>query len=374
MAIFKAINKSTTSHRAMKNCIAYVLKDMKIKDGFVYLTGPAPEQINSNTIYNSFLEEKKLWDKDCGRMYSHNVISFHKDEVITPEQLLEFGKEFAYRWFPNNQSLITIHQDREHLHIHIVTNTVSFIDGRKLHNSKADLQKMKDLTNKMCRDRGLTVPKKGKHFNGTSIGEGDVISWDKNQYYMLNNKINDSFLFNCYVAVLTSIKNSGDKDGFIANMKMLGWNVNWKDNRKNIVFINENGKKIRDSRLAKTFNINNISKEGIINELKKNSREQQERSRENNQDGATIKEEYSNRLYEYQKEFDEWERELESYYRKCEDSIRGGKDNRQAEEDNIATERGIRELERENRGNIERARNRKKKTRKSNDRNTEIER
>ena len=74
------------------------------------------------------------------------------------------------------------------------------------------------------------------------------------------------------------------------------------------------------------------------------------------------------------KEFDEWERELESYYRKCEDSIRGGKDNRQAEEDNIATERGIRELERENRGNIERARNRKKKTRKSNDRNTEIER
>ena len=56
MAIFKAINKSTTSHRAMKNCIAYVLKDMKIKDGFVYLTGPAPEQIDSNTIYNAFLE------------------------------------------------------------------------------------------------------------------------------------------------------------------------------------------------------------------------------------------------------------------------------------------------------------------------------
>ena len=32
-------------------------------------------------------------------MYSHNVISWHKDEKITPEQALEFGIEFAEKWF-----------------------------------------------------------------------------------------------------------------------------------------------------------------------------------------------------------------------------------------------------------------------------------
>ena len=40
MAINKTINKSTKTHGAMRNCIEYVLKDQKITDGYVYVTGP----------------------------------------------------------------------------------------------------------------------------------------------------------------------------------------------------------------------------------------------------------------------------------------------------------------------------------------------
>lgn len=40
----------------------------------------------------NLLEEKKMWNKDTGRMYAHNIISWHKDEQITPEQAFEFGK------------------------------------------------------------------------------------------------------------------------------------------------------------------------------------------------------------------------------------------------------------------------------------------
>lgn len=58
-------------------------------------------------------------------MYNHNVISFAPDDPITPSQALAFGKEFAEKWFPKYQTLIAVHQDREHLHIHFVTNTVS---------------------------------------------------------------------------------------------------------------------------------------------------------------------------------------------------------------------------------------------------------
>ena len=54
------------------------------------------------------------------------------------------------------------------IHCHLVTNSVSYEDGRKLHNTKKDLERMKQLTNQMCRERGLTVVEKGKHFDGTT--------------------------------------------------------------------------------------------------------------------------------------------------------------------------------------------------------------
>ena len=48
------------------------------------------KEINYDLVYQTFLEEKKLWNKDSGRMYAHNIIYWHKDEQITPEQAFEF--------------------------------------------------------------------------------------------------------------------------------------------------------------------------------------------------------------------------------------------------------------------------------------------
>lgn len=151
MAVNKVVNKSTKSHGAMRNVIEYVLQDKKVKEGYVSITGPyAYEEINWDNVYRSLLDEKKLWDKDSGRMYAHNIISFHKDEDITPAQALEIEQEFVEKFFSNHQSVIGVHQDKDHLHIHIVTNYVSFIDGLKHHQAKRDLERQKDFTNNLC--------------------------------------------------------------------------------------------------------------------------------------------------------------------------------------------------------------------------------
>ena len=183
MAINKTINKRTNSHGAMRNCIEYVLRPDKTSELLTYVTGPyRHDEINYDLVYRTFLEEKKMWDKDTGRMYAHNIISWHKDEQITPDQALEFGKEFAEKWFSGFQTLVAVHKDKEHIHCHLVTNSVSYEDGRKLHNTKKDLERMKQLTNQMCRERGLTVAEKGKHFDGSQIEKGEVIAWSKDKY------------------------------------------------------------------------------------------------------------------------------------------------------------------------------------------------
>ena len=268
MAINKTINKSTKTHAAMRNCIEYVLKEQKIIDGHVYMTGPAPEKITWDTVYQSFLEEKKLWNKDIGRMYNHNIISFHKDENITPEQALEFGKEFTNKWFPAHQTLISVHQDKEHVHIHLVTNTVSYVDGKKLHNSKEDLQHMKNFTNDMCKNRGLAIAEKGKHFDGTEIEQGEIIAWSKDKYHLFANEGKKSFVIDCAIAVLESREQCCSKDEFIEKMEERGWHTIWTDNKKHITFENENGEKVRDSNLEKSFSME-VNKEVLLREFER---------------------------------------------------------------------------------------------------------
>ena len=87
MAVNKTINKRTNTHGAMRNCIEYVLRQDKTGELLTYVTGPyCHDEINYDLVYRTFLEEKKMWNKDSGRMYAHNIISWHKDEQITLEQ------------------------------------------------------------------------------------------------------------------------------------------------------------------------------------------------------------------------------------------------------------------------------------------------
>ena len=270
MAVNKTINKRTNTHGAMRNCIEYVLRQDKTGELLTYVTGPyCHDEINYDLVYRTFLEEKKMWNKDTGRMYAHNIISWHKDEQITPEQAFEFGKEFAENWFSGFQTLVAVHKDKDHVHCHLVTNSVSYEDGRKLHNTRKDLERMKQLTNQMCRERGLTVAEKGKHFDGSQIEKGEVIAWSKDKYNLFRQQVKDSFVADCAMAVLKALENCISKEKFIEKMKQFGWNVNWTEKRKHITFQNQEGKKVRDSNLFKTFHLD-ISKEGLENEFNGN--------------------------------------------------------------------------------------------------------
>ena len=270
MAINKTINKRTNTHGAMRNCIEYVLRQDKTSELLTYITGPyCHNEINYDLVYRTFLEEKKMWNKDTGRMYAHNIISWHKDEQITPEQAFEFGKEFAENWFSGFQTLVAVHKDKDHIHCHLVTNSVSYEDGRKLHNTRKDLERMKQLTNQMCRERGLTVAEKGKHFDGSQIEKGEVIAWSKDKYNLFCQQVKDSFVADCAMAVLKALENCISKEKFIEKMKQFGWNVNWTEKRKHITFQNQDGKKVRDSNLSKTFHLD-ISKEDLENEFDRN--------------------------------------------------------------------------------------------------------
>ena len=311
MAINKVINDRAHNHGALRNVIEYVLRDDKVREGLAFVTGPYElDTINWDGVYRAFLEEKRLLGKDSGRMYSHMIISFHKEETITPEECLEFGKAFVEDNFPDHQCVVGVHQDRDHLHLHCVINSVSFIDGHKLHSSKRDLQRLKEQTNRMCMERGLTVAEKGRHFDGTRIEQGEVMSWEKNKYKLLQNETKRSFVADCGLAVMEALTDCGSREEFIHGMNERGWSVTWTDNRKHITFENENGEKVRDSNLNKTFGFN-IGKEELIHEFEREKRRREriaaERQAESERTAEAEREQY----------------ELEQHYAELEQAVAG---------------------------------------------------
>lgn len=260
------------------------------------MIGPAPEHITWDSVYRSFIDEKKTWTKDSGRMCAHYVLSFHRDENITPQQALDFAKTLFEKTFPGYQVLLGVHQDKDHLHVHEVVNTVNYFDGHKLHTTKYDLQHMKDLTNEMCRERGLAVAEKGKHFDGTAIEEGTGRAWSKEKYRLISDESKKPYLVDCACAVLDARDASENREDFIREMCERGWTVSWEEKRKHITFEDREGHKVRDSNLSKTF-ILDIGKEALEREF-----ERQAEKRRTERERAAAE----------QRQLDEYYRQVES--------------------------------------------------------------
>ena len=113
---------------------------------------------------------KKRFGKEKGVVAYHGYQSFAPGEC-TPEMAHEIGVKLARQlWGNRYQVLVATHLDREnHLHSHFVINTVSFVDGKKFYRSGQDYRAMREASDALCREYGLSVieapqPGKTKHY------------------------------------------------------------------------------------------------------------------------------------------------------------------------------------------------------------------
>ena len=118
------------------------------------------------TARDEMIAVKKRFGKESGTVAYHGYQSFAPGEA-TPEMAHEIGKKLAARlWGDRYQVIVATHLDKEnHLHNHFVLNTVSFVDGIKYHRTKKDYHDMQTVSDKLCREYGLSVidhPQRGK--------------------------------------------------------------------------------------------------------------------------------------------------------------------------------------------------------------------
>ena len=172
-----AYDKIIVIHSRLDRCLDYVQNDGKTDLGNAvdYICNPVKAGFQTAincTLDNAFLQmqaTKQRWDKYGGILGYHIVHSYAPGEV-TPEQAHEAGVEFAQRLLGDKyEAVVCTHTDRDHLHCHIVFNSVSFLDGRKYRSDfKSYFHDLRDTSNAVSREYGFSVidsDGKGKHYS-----------------------------------------------------------------------------------------------------------------------------------------------------------------------------------------------------------------
>ena len=123
-----------------------------------------------STARTEMMAVKKRYGKDEGIMAFHGYQSFAPGEC-TPQMAHEIGVKLVEELWGNRfQVLVATHLDKaHHLHNHFVVNSVSFTDGLRYHRTKQDYREMREASDRLCREYGLSViehPKqrKAKHY------------------------------------------------------------------------------------------------------------------------------------------------------------------------------------------------------------------
>lgn len=159
MAITKILNIQTADDRNpathLQNAIEYIQNPDKTEE--CVLVG----SINClpDTAFEQMLETKKLYHKTGKRQGYHVIISFSPDEVVTAEQALYVVEHFAKDVLGDDyEAVYTVHTDKEHMHAHLIWNSVSLVTGKKYNSPKGNWKnKLQPITNKYCNELGLAI-------------------------------------------------------------------------------------------------------------------------------------------------------------------------------------------------------------------------
>ena len=159
MAITKILNiqesdgRNPASH--LKNALEYIQNPDKTEE--CVLVG----DINClpDTAFEQMEETKNIFHKTGKRQGYHVIISFSPEEKVTAEQAMYVLEHFAKDVLGDDyEAVYAVHTDREHMHGHLIWNSVNMTTGKKYNSSKGNWKNhLQPITNKYCDELGLSI-------------------------------------------------------------------------------------------------------------------------------------------------------------------------------------------------------------------------
>ena len=159
MAITKILNikesegRNPASH--LKNAIEYIQNPDKTEECVLVGGINCPP----DTAFEQMEETKNIFHKTGKRQGYHVIISFSPEEKVTAEQAMYVLEHFAKDVLGDDyEAVYAVHTDKEHMHGHLIWNSVSMTTGKKYNSPKSNWKNhLQPITNKYCDELGLAI-------------------------------------------------------------------------------------------------------------------------------------------------------------------------------------------------------------------------
>lgn len=158
------VSQEAAALHAIDNVVEYTADQIKTEQR-MYVAG-----INCQVLYarEQFIETKLSYGKLEGRTCYHGYQSFRVGEVDA-NTAHKIGVALAEElWGERFEVVVATHLNTGHYHNHFVVNSVSFMDGRKYYNTNSDYIRMREVSDRLCKEYSLSVIKeperKAKHY------------------------------------------------------------------------------------------------------------------------------------------------------------------------------------------------------------------
>lgn len=246
MAILKSVNNISHSLKGLKNVLNYITNGDKNR---IYDVTGIGLSDNKDIAFNEMIVNKKGHDNITGRQYKQFILAFPIG--IDPEVAHKIGLEFAEEELEKRgyKSIIATHTDKAHPHVHIVSDSVNSLTGKKFHEierkaldreknrykdynkdidtSEVVLEDLKESFDKKCLEYGIQPIKKQKSYSKNI--------WNKDQYTTISKE--DSFrnkIAKAYEEV--ALMPSTNKNNIFDRLKEYGIEIAERDGKKQLDF------------------------------------------------------------------------------------------------------------------------------------------
>lgn len=215
MHMKSASSGSSSSH--LKNAIDYILQEKKVAVNETQQKYAASQGCILEQAYKNMLQTKEQYGKTGGRQGYHFVISFKPGEV-TQEQLWKITQDFVKEYLKGYEAVYAIHSDTDHLHSHIIFNSVNYKTGYKYHYCNGDWEKeIQPVVDRLCMENGAPVL-------SYHVDEYDE-NGEKKKFYTYSKNFNWTKEIKADIDDCVQI--SKEWSGFIRNMLEKGYSINY---------------------------------------------------------------------------------------------------------------------------------------------------
>lgn len=234
MAYIKHIAIRGNSH--LTNSIEYVENMEKTNTDLI--TGINCDPYNLNDDFNFC---KNLHNKVNTKIIAHHYIQSFKPGEVNDKTANEIGVKFINELAPGYQACVVTHNDKGHIHNHIIINSVNMYTGLMYKANKESYYNAREISNNFSREYGLSVINPSKYSKGIDQATYRLAMKGESWKVKMLNSIDEAIAF------------SSNKNEFISYLSNEGYSVKWQNKNISLKDPSEQEKYIRVDRLAEQF-------------------------------------------------------------------------------------------------------------------------